>query len=146
MAKIKTQDEIVQELFEVVKKKKAEIAKAEKPTWLTNCSFPFEEGSANKLNLNTVTQSGTLVSVLGTLIAKKEAHESAEKILGTKQPFRWAGFTYNDWETDIKTRLNKIEIGKRKAELESYEERLDKLISPELKARMELADLQKSLS
>lgn len=147
MAKAKTQDEIVQELIDVVKVKKAEIAKAEKPKWLTNCSYPYgEENGSVRVNLNTVTQEKTLVAILADLLTRKKAHEEAQYILGSKVPFTWGGYTFDDWKGDIQTRLFKIQITDKKKELELLEARLDKLISPELKAKLELEEIQSILS
>lgn len=146
MAKAKTQDEIVQELIEVVKQKKSEIAKAEKPKWMTNCSFPYSEENSPRLNLNTVALESTLVTILGNLIMRKNAHEQAQYILGSKSTFNWGGYSFEDWKADIQTRLFKIQINDKKKELEILEARLDKLISPELKAKLELEEIQNILS
>jgi hypothetical protein len=41
MAKVKTADEVVQDLVLIVKQKREEIAKAERPNWITNGSFKY---------------------------------------------------------------------------------------------------------
>ena len=46
---------------------------------------------------------------------------------------------------NIKTRLSKLNIDKEKKNLAKLEQRLDKIISPELRAEMELAAIQKEL-
>ena len=66
-------------------------------------------------------------------------------MLGTKYQFKWLGFTFDQWKADIKTRIDKIQISKKKKELEELEVRLDKLISPELKQQMELEEITKLL-
>lgn len=42
-------------------------------------------------------------------------------------------------------RIDKIEITMKKKELELLEDRINKLISPELRAQMELEEIKKSL-
>lgn len=140
-----TQDEAVQKLFAIVQQKKAEIAKAEKPNWETNCSFSYYPDSGARINLQVVTDISELSRMLGFLIQLKENHDKAIIKIGYRADFRWLGFTYEQWESDIITRANKIQISEKKKELNNLEERLDKLISPELKAKMELEAITKLL-
>jgi hypothetical protein len=46
MSSTTEEDKLVQELFNVVQAKKAEIAKAEKPSWETNCAFRYNKDSS----------------------------------------------------------------------------------------------------
>ena len=140
------QDKLVQQLFEVAQKKKAEIAKAEKPNWITNCAFRYNKDSSASINLQVCADVEELISILGFLIEKENAFKAAQEILGTTHKFKWGGFSVEDWTNDISTRITKIQIGNKKKELEVIESRLDKLVSPELKAQMELAEIQKLLS
>lgn len=139
-------DKQVQELFKIVQTKKTEIAKAEKPNWLTNCSFGYNKDSSSRSNIQVVADVEELVSILGFVIEKEKAFESAQQMLGTSEKFKWMGYSLEEWKTDIQTRINKIQISKKKKELESLESRLDKLISPDLKAQMELEEITKLLS
>ena len=141
----KTKDEIVKELFAVVQAEKAEIAKAEKPHWKTNCSFCNEYGM-NRINIQTITDIDVLVLALGDLYEKYEYFNKAAKVLDVDIPFLWLGFTLEDWESDFKTRINKIQITKKKAKLEKLTERLDKLVSIEEREKMELEALQKEIN
>lgn len=145
MAKAKTKDEIVQELLEVVAKKKEEIAKTEKPTWLTNKSFRYSDDSSKSLNLNTVQDVTVLVNALSHLLEKEKSYTEASKILGTDTKFNWFGFTADEWKQDFITRKNQIELKNMKEDLEKKEAQLDKLVSKEVREAMELAQLQKEL-
>jgi hypothetical protein len=133
-------------LFKIVQTKKAEIAKAEKPNWITNCSFGYNKDSSSRSNIQVVADVEELVSILGFLIEKEKAFTAANKVLGTSYEFKWMGFSLEDWQSDIQTRINKVQISKKKKELESLESRLDKIISPELKAQMELDEITKMLN
>lgn len=139
-------DKKVQELFAIVQTKKAEIAKAEKPNWKTNCSFSYIKDSAARINLQVVADVEDLLSILAFLIEKNNSYEAANKLIGTNIEFKWMGFTLEDWTADIQTRVNKVQITKKKKELETLESRLDQLVSPELKRQMELDDITKLLS
>ena len=139
-------DKLVQELFNVVQEKKAAIAKAEKPNWETNCAFRYNKDSSASINLQVCSDGEELVNILGFLIEKKNAFESAQKILGTSFKFKWSGFSFEDWSSDLKTRLDKIEISIKKKELEMLEGRLNGLVSKEMREQLELDEIKKMLS
>lgn len=139
-------DLLVQELTKIVNDKKAAIAKAERPNWRTNCVFRHTRDSSAYTNLQVCAVVEDLVYMLGSLYEKRSAFNEAQKIVGTNLTFQWFGFTFDDWAEDIKTRIDKIEITMKKKELELLEERLNKLVSPELRAQMELEEIKKMLA
>lgn len=141
-----TDDKILQ-LIEVVNKKKAEISQAENPKYKTNCSFSFSEESAvHAINLHTVSDLSLLVKIISFLIEKQISFSKAADSLGLSElNFTWLGYSAGDWNRDIVTRINKIQIKKKKDELEVLEAKLEKLISPELRAKLELEAIQKEL-
>lgn len=145
MAKKQQADQRVLDLIDLAKKKKEAIAKAEKPNWKTNCSFSKDEFGSNRINLQATTDVAVLVGILAFLITAKGAFEEAAKMLGIEQQFIWMGFSFEDWKSDIETRVTKLEITKEKKNLEMIEERLGKLISPELRQELELQELEKAL-
>lgn len=135
----------VQQLFEVVQAQKAEISKAEKPNWLTNCSFSYDGNSSNRINLRTVSDVNELSHILAHIIGKERDVQEANKLLGINAEFEWMGFTKDDWVNDIKTRVTQILLTQRKKELEDYEVRLNRLVSKEVREQMELAEIMKGL-
>lgn len=139
------EDKLVQELFNVVQAKKAEIAKAEKPNWETNCAFRYNKDSSASTNLQVCADVEELVHILAFLCDRKKGFDEAQKITGTSLKFKWLGFSFDDWASDIKTRIDKIQITIKKKDLEALESRLDKLVSPELKRKLELAEISKML-
>lgn len=138
-------DEKVQSLFKIVQTKKKEIEKLEKPKWLTNCSFSYSEDSPQRMNLQVVSDIDTLVKMYAFIAEKQTFYMEAINRLGLDLTPKWMGFPMNDWRDDISTRINKVQIKKKKDELESLEKRLDSLISPELKQQMELDAIMKAL-
>ncbi len=148
MKEEKTRDEIVQELFDVVQKQKAEISKAEKPTWLTNCSFAMEQqiGRPAGINLRVVSGIEQLVEMVAFIISKERDIKEANEFLDvTDVAITWYGFSFADWKTDIKTRLSQIQITESKKKCELLEARLDKLVSKEMREELELKAIQKEL-
>ncbi len=60
--------------------------------------------------------------------------------------FTWLGFTVEEWKDDFQTRVNQISVQEKRKELAELESRLNAIISPELKAQMELEAIEKLLS
>lgn len=79
------------------------------------------------------------------LLSRQSVHTAACLRLDVKRPFEWLGYSLEDWESDFKTKIAKIEVLKKKAELADLETRLDKLVSPERKAELELQAIAKAL-
>jgi len=139
----KTKDEIIDDLLAEVVKKKAEIAKAEKPKWETNCTYVL---NGERINIQTVSSVSKLVDIGVDICVQVAARSAVAAKLGVKSEFKKDGFTEDQWMSDLSTRISKIEIANRKAELNEAEERLNKLISPEKREQMELAAIQKMLA
>ena len=80
------------------------------------------------------------------ILMNKSFSASAAIELGIedKEDFLWQGKPVEDWKADFKTRINKIQISKKKAELENLETGLNKLISPEKREELEFRELQKT--
>jgi hypothetical protein len=145
--KAKTTDELVKELFNQVQEKKLAIEKAERPCWQTNGNFGYSANSAHdRTNIQTLTDVRKVVDMLAFLIDRKEKSQKAAEELGVKYSFTWLGFTVDEWKSDFQTRVNQISIQEKRKELAEIEARLNAIISPELKAQMELEALTELLS
>ena len=145
--KTTTRDEQIEKMFEVIQQKKAEIAKAERPTWKTNCSFCYNQDSNGiRINIQVINDVKELVKMFAHILMNKSFSASAAIELGIedKEDFLWQGKPVEDWKADFKTRINKIQISKKKAELENLETGLNKLISPEKREELEFRELQKT--
>lgn len=139
------QDVEVQALFETVQKKKADIAKAEKPNWETSCTFHRDPNSSASQNIQIITKVDDLVDIIAFLLEKQHFYQEANKVLGTKVKFLWQGFTVAQWISDIKTRINKVDISKKRKELETLESRLNAILSPEARRKMEIDAIKAQL-
>jgi hypothetical protein len=69
--------------------------------------------------------------------------------LGVENPpdfkFTWDNFTADEWIGDIKARIAKIQISAEKEKLENLEKRLNKIVSPEKRAELELEAIEQEL-
>jgi hypothetical protein len=139
-------DKVVQDLIALAKKKKEEISKAERPNYKTNCSFRYNPEIAQNINIQVCADVEQLTSILGFLLMQETNYNEASNRLGIISKFKWGGFSLDEWESDLQLRVTKIQITKKKQELETIENRLDKLISPELRRQMELEEISKMLA
>jgi hypothetical protein len=147
MAKKTNTDIKTLELIQQVKKQKEEIAKAERPNWLTNCSWSYMDNST-VINLHVESNISNLIAIAAFLIQKEYSYnEAAIKIgIDSPPPFKWCGFSSKEWIEDVKMRINKIQIAAKRKKLEMLEERLNKIVSPELRAKLELEEIENALS
>jgi hypothetical protein len=143
-------DEITLNLIKEVNRRKSEIAQIEKPNWITNCSFSFSENGISDLtNIHVEANIKKLISIVAFLISKRDVYRDAVEALDLpteEYVFTWGGFKVNEWISDIKTRINKLQIASKKASLEKLETRLNAIISPELRAKMELEAIASELT
>ncbi len=139
-------DEKTLALIKEVQRQKEEIAAAERPNWVTNCSFPFVEGSSQTVNLHVEKDVAKLVSIVAFLVGRERDYSAAVKLLGVEAPaFKWSGFTVAEWSEDVKMRINKVQIASKKKKLETLETRLNAIVSPELRAELELEAIAREL-
>ena len=135
-------------LIAEIKRRRAEIAKADRPQWLTNSAFSFVEGTSSQvINLKVVSNIRDLIMIAAFLRERETHYASAAKELGVESPpvFTWNGFSVSDWVEDLKTRIAKIQIATKQQKLAALESRLEAVISPELRREMELAQIAEEL-
>lgn len=142
-------DQKTLELIALVAKQKAEISKAERPNWKTNCSFSYVEGRAvDTISLHVDTDVRKLISIAAFLQDREAGYQRAALSLGVDSPppFMWGNSPPADWLEDIRMRIGKIQIAAKKKKLELLESRLNAIISPELRAELELQAIASELS
>ena len=141
-------DTMVLELLKKVGEKKKQIGNAERPSWNTNCSFGFDPSTNARINIQVVRDLEVLVDIHAFLMAKYNAyHKSllALNLTSTEAPFKYLGFSYEQWTEDIQTRINGLRIKAKKDELAKLEERVNALVSPEQRRAIELEKLVKEI-
>lgn len=149
MAKVKGADQKTLDLIALVAKQKAEISKAEKPNWKTNCSFSYVEGKVvDIISLHVESDVKKLIQIAAFLLDKEAGYLRAATTLGVETPpeFTWGNSSVSDWLDDIKNRIAKIEIVAKKKKLEALESRFNAIISPELRADLELKAIAAELA
>lgn len=146
----KKTDQKTLDLIKEVARRKAEIAKADRPNWKTNCSFACPElgSGGTTINLHVEGSVRMLINYAAFVLSRERAYTAAALGLAVDNPpeFEWCGFSAGDWIEDIKTRINKIQIASKRKSLETLESRLNAIISPELRAELELEAIANELN
>lgn len=136
-------------LIDLIKQKKLEIAKSEKPSYKTNCSFVYIEGRLNdSINIHAEFDVRKLICMVAFIQEKEASYANAARTLkiDSPPPFTWNGYSANEWIEDLTMRIKKIQVGTERTKLEALLERLNKIISPELKAQLELEAIESELA
>ncbi len=147
MSESKT-DKIVLELLQKVEDKKRQIGNAERPSWITNCSFGFDPSNNARVNIQVIRDIEQLVEIHAFLSDKYETYNMSLRALSIPEndaPFRWLGFSFHQWESDIRTRLNGLRIKQKRDELANLEARVNLLVSPKQRRAIELEKLVKEI-
>jgi hypothetical protein len=146
MATKKTTDEKIKELFNSVQERKLSIEKAERPCWNTSGAFGYSANSAHdRTNVQTLNDQRKIVEMYAFLIDREDKSKKASEELGVDYNFTWLGFTVDEWKSDFQTRINQITIQEKRKELAEMEARLNLVLSPALKAEMEVDAMTEQL-
>lgn len=139
-------DKKVQELYNVIQAKKAKIAKIERPNYKTNLSFPTSlNDDSRRINLQVYNDIPSLIIMLANLQTTKIQFDNISEELDIKAEFMYGGYKFEDWKHDFIAIINKVNIKKEKDDLASKESKLNLLVSPEEKRRLDIEALAKEL-
>lgn len=147
MADTKT-DAMVLGLLKKVEEKKQQIGSAERPSWITNCSFGYNPDTNTRINIQVIRDLEVLVDIHAFLTSKAASFRTslaALKLAEKEVSFKWQNFTYEQWVADIETRINGLRIKAKKDELARLEERVNALVSPEQRRAIELDKLVREI-
>lgn len=142
-----TADDRVKALFAKLQAKKAEVTGAERPVYITGGQFRYSTNSPSGTIDITVERNILKLKEIWMFLKERSSHNDAANTFFTlNEPFTWQNFTVEEWENDLKTRANFIQLKERKAELAELEARINKVVSPELRRQMEMDAIEAELS
>lgn len=146
MAKEKTSEQIVAELWKKVQGLKKTISKAEKPNWLTSGQFRFNQDTMHGIfDIKTCTDNQKLLDAMAFIINREGSHTEAREILGLKGDFKYLGFSRPEWENDLVTRAGQNDMGRKKTLLAKGEEKLRVLLPEEERKKLEAAAIAEEM-
>jgi len=137
----------IEKFLQIVEQKKEEIARATKPSYVTNLTYPITRNDS--INLASITDVDVLVQLLSDLLMKNSFHLKAAVILNSSSEFKIGVntlYTLNEWIEDIKTRMLVLNLRKNREILEKVEAELLKLESPEIKAQKKINEIENLLN
>lgn len=144
----KTTDEAVMELLVTVARNKKEIeALKKRPQWKTNCSFGFSTTDTHdRINIGVERDPRVLIEFYIFLMKLEEYMQKAASELGLDVEMTHLAYPIEEWKTDLKARAGQLLLEKKKKEMEVLDARVNKLVSPDQRRKMELVALQKILA
>jgi hypothetical protein len=138
------EDKVIQKLFDKAKQKRAAIDKVKRAEYKTNQIFSWDDTLRNTSNLN-IMSIRELTNVLSKLCCERNNWNEANKLLCINTKFEWCNHSFEDWLHDIKNKVDNLNIRTKVKELNVLEAKLDKLISPEMKRKLEIEAISKEL-
>lgn len=139
-------DTTIQQLFKKLEERKANVADLKEKiaaSWVTNGTFRLI-GATSTTNIQTASAE-VVEEVAGHLLLLANAMNEASVKLSRPGKQKVQGYTAEQWFTDLKKRLASIEVREAEAELAKLEARLNSVLSPEERRRIEVEMLAKEL-
>lgn len=139
-------DQTIQALFTKLGQRKAKVAELKAQTgksWKTTGSIRLL-GASTPTNIQTAS-ADVVDEVALNLCALDAARIQASARLGREITPKVQGYTLDEWFNDLAKRLATINIRTEEAELATLEARLNQVLSPEERRRIEVEMLAKEL-
>jgi hypothetical protein len=127
----------IMELKKQIEVKKTKLAKSQKFSPITNCSFDFEGA---RYNINTL-QRHALIELLVRLNMVRMSVEN----LGLLEEYKMSGYLITEWIEDIKSKLDVVSRKLEEANLKIMEDKLNLLLSNEKKVELEISEIESLL-
>ncbi len=142
-----TTDTQVLELLNRVAVAKADVRTTEALAdreWKTNCSFSFNWTGTDTKNIQTMTPAEVFKAAQWLKLVS-QAGELVEIDCGVPTDL-WHGTPIKHWESDLAKRIARIGLAAKQAKLNTIEATLNTLISPELRAKIELERISQAIA
>ena len=135
-------DAKIKEFRDAVDAKREKLGSKPKMAFATNASL---ELGGERINLNTLSNTGSCVSVVRSLLIAKKFTAEANKVLGTNEPTKFGDFTVDQWIADIKLRVKLLTWEEEKRSLAAMDKKLAALRSEDLRTSDALSDIADQL-
>lgn len=140
-------DTTIRELFKKLEERKANVAKLKEQTeqkWKTNATFRLI-GATATINIQTAPQP-VIDEVVVNLSLMVLGQREAARLLKREFAPKVYGYSVEDWFLDIEKRMATINIRDEETKLAELEARLNSVLSPEERRRIEVALLMQEIS
>lgn len=126
-------DEKILKLKEQISAKKAQIGKAKRFSPTTNCSLELD-GVRHNIQVLTKDQ-------LTLMLVRLNSFRLSARDLAIDD-FSLSGYLLTEWISDIKQRIDALNIRENEAALRELEAKLDRLLSDEKKTELEIDEIE----
>lgn len=130
-------DERILKLKQSIKLKKAEVNKIARFTPNTNCSLAID---GSRFNLHTLNKQD-----LTGLLVKLNLHYISARDLDLLEEYKISGYCVEDWISDVKSKLDILEIKEKRKDLDKMETKLTSLLSNKKQTELEIDEIEEML-
>lgn len=132
-------DDKIKTLLATVAKAKEDVRATEAAAerdWKTNCSFSFHWNGSDAKSIQTMTMQQVFAAAQWLKLIE-QAGELVDLDCGVPTD-QWQGVPIKHWMADLNKRIARHQLATKRNRLQDIEMTLNGLISPELRAQMEL--------
>lgn len=128
---IATQDATVVDMLHIVRNRIKAIKLIADAPPKTHGLFKYTLSSNSAIKISDITEVGSLLHMLGSLMEKETAYDKAAASCGMNEypMFKWCGYGLAEWRHDIQVRIAIINHHNNLAELQDAEKELTTLLS-----------------
>jgi hypothetical protein len=116
------------------------LEKIEKPLWLTDGYFKFSNSPSSMMEIKKVSEL-EVISMARFLVKESESHIKACEILNVKTNFKWFNYSFDEWVSDLKTRMSILKKSETISKINEAEKKLYKVLTPEQRRELESLDV-----
>jgi hypothetical protein len=137
-------DSKIEALLASIESKRTKLGSKPSKPLLTNGIFKYND--RDHVNINVISDVNKFVDMYAFILADYVAKEEAVKALGIEDYiYSFSGFTFGQWESDIKYKVSLIKWNEENKNLAALEAKLATYISEDKKVENELSKIEKLL-
>lgn len=142
-----TQEEVLTKL-DMVEKALSNIKEESQRPMRTNGEFSFTNSSLKTISIHRLRDLSLLLEIVSFLTTKRNGYDLAAKTLNLDEypPFRWFGYSYEDWVNDLQIRAAVLTSQQKREKLTEAKRILESLQSEETRTQKILSSLDSLLS
>ena len=137
-------DNKVEQLLKLVEEKRAKLGTKPSKVLETNGIFKFND--KEHVNINVINDIDKVIELYAFLINDNWNKTDAAVALEVDDyKYSFSGFTFEQWQSDLKYKVSLLKWNKESLELQKYEKVLASYVSEEKKVEKELSKLEELL-
>jgi hypothetical protein len=131
-------DSKILELKKQIEEKKNKLDKLQRFTPSTNCSIEID--GATRTNIQTLDKDNII-----RLMVKLQSYKTAAETLNVSDQYTISGYKPEDWIKDLRQRLDILSRKDEETKLRVMEDKLQALLSSDMKVQLELNEIENML-